>query len=272
MEMRTVGIYHEDAEYAKAMAERLCLKLRDVCVAAVDHIPQDRSEVYIMEQYMSASEAAEDVSAKFGIRKQPDGEGECILTGFTSGAGGAGTSSAALAMGHIYTQLYGYKTLYLSFDALALKSGLSAGDSLQKIYSLVYGEEEKVKDGIFAQDSEGLFFLGSDGIINPLSFIDSSGACALADRLSGCFERIVADIPFCWSGAMDLLDICDNAVVCFGWQQERWALSQALSDHLGGIRDRVFEFRPLLDEFGTEDIYGQFGSEVRALAQQIEKG
>ena len=272
MEIRTIGIYHRDGEYARTMAEKLCLKLRGVCIAALDRVPSGKGEVYVMEQYMSASKAADDISAMFGVKKQPDAEGSCMLTGFTSGAGGAGTTSAALAMGHIYTQLYGLKTLYLSFDALAVKSGLASGDSLQKIYALVFGKDEKIRDSYFVQDSEGLYFLGAEGIINPLSFIDSAGAGNLLDKLSGCFERIVADIPFCSSFSTELLDICDNAVVCFGWQQERFYAAETLSDYLKSIRSRVFDFRPLYDEFGTEDIYGQFGSEVRALAQQIEKG
>ena len=104
-----------------------------------------------------------------------------------------------------------------------------------------------------------------------MSFLDSAGSAALFEKLSGCFERIVADIPFRPEGA-DVLDLCDNAVVCFGWQQERFFAGEALLSYLKGMRDRVFDFRPLFDEYGTDDICGQFGSEVRALAQQIEKG
>lgn len=272
MEMRTIGIYHRDGEWTRAMAERLCLKLRGVRIAALAELPSEKAEVYIMEQYVSVSKAADDISAAFGVKKQPDPDGSCVLTGFTSGAGGTGTTSSALAMGHISAQLYGLKTLYLSFDALAVKSGLAADDSLQKICSLICGKDEKARDSFFAQDGGGLFFLGADGIINPLSLIDAAGAQTLIEKLSACFERIVLDVPFSWSGAADILDICDNVAVCFGWLQERYPVSEALSAFLKGTRDRVFDFKPLYDEYGTEEIYGQFGSEVRALAEQIEKG
>ena len=271
MEMKTIGIYHRDGEYAKAMAERLCLKLRGVRIEVLSCVPPGQKEVYVMEQYVSASKAADDISAAFGIKKQPEQDKNCVLTGFTAGAGGSGATSAALALGHIYAELYGYKTLYLSFDMLAVKSGLAVKDSLQQVYSLVYGKEEQARESLFARDSRGLYFLGSEGIINPLSFLDSAGSAALFEKLSGCFERIVADIPFRPEGA-DVLDLCDNAVVCFGWQQERFFAGEALLSYLKGMRDRVFDLRPLFDEYGTDDICGQFGSEVRALAQQIEKG
>ena len=262
MEMRIISIYHRDGEYARAMAERLCLKLRGVKVAVERSEIVPGREVYVMERYMSASSAAEEISEKFGVIKQADGEGPCVLTGFLSGAGGSGTTSAAIAMGRIYTELYGYKTLYLSFDKLALKSGLSAEDSMINVYNMIFGQEFMINGSVFAQDSSGLFYMGTKGIVNPVGFLNGAMAASLIDRLSGRYN---------WEGAMDLIDLCDNIAVCFGWQQERWPLSEVLSEHYKGIRDRVFEFRPFFDEYGTEDIYGQFGSEVRALAQQIEE-
>ena len=271
MEMRIISIYHSDGEYARAMAERLCLKLRGVKVAAENSEKVSGREVYVMERYTSASGAAEEISEKFCVIKQADGEGPCVLTGFLSGAGGSGTTSAAIAMGRIYTELYGYKTLYLSFDRLALKSGLSAENSMINVYNMVFGQEFVINGNVFAQDSSGLFYMGTKGIVNPVGFLNGAMAASLIDRLSGRFERMVLDIPYNWEGAMDLIDLCDNIAVCFGWQQERWSLSEVLSEHYKGIRDRVFEFRPFFDEYGTEDIYGQFGSEVRALAQQIEE-
>lgn len=271
MEMRTIGIYHRDREYAEAMAERLCLKLKGVRIAARTGPVPSEGEVYIMDRYMSASKAAEDISAAFGTKKHAGGEGNCLLRAFVSGAGGSGTTSAALAAGHIYTELYGFKTLYLSFDRLAAKSGLAAAGSLINVYNMVTGQEEAIQGSVFAKDSGGLFYMGTEGMVNPLGYLDGVMAIRFVERISERFERIVLDIPFNWDGALDLLDICDSVVVCFGWQQERWELSDALLGYFSDIRDGVFALRARFDEYGTDDIYGQFGSEVRALAQQIEE-
>ena len=270
MEMRTIGIYHMDRQYAEAMAQRLCTKLKEVRIAALYGPVPSEGEVYIMERYMPASKAAENISAAFGVKKQHEMEEGSKLCAFISGAGGSGTTSSAIAVGHIYTELYGFKTLYLCFDRLAVKSGLAAPDSLSNVYDMVIGQEETAGN-VFARDSEGLYYMGTEGMFNPLGYLDGVMAIRLIERLSERFERIVLDIPFNWEGSSDLLDICDSIAVCFGWQQERWELSEALFGYYSGIRERIFALRTQFDEFGTDDIYGQFGSEVRALAQQIEE-
>ena len=270
MESRLIYICHKDKEYAAAMCARLSLLLGGLRLAAAcpQQVPEGQ-ESYIMEQYMSAEKAALELSERFAPDCVVRGLGECSLIGMCSASGGSGLTSAALSLGHIYSQLYGSRTLYLSFDALSEKCGRQIPGALRGIYSLAFGEEEAQESCIY-KDPMGLFRLASEGEINPCSFLDGRSAVAMLTRLSKRFERIVADVPLSSACAFDVLDVCDSITVCFGWQEERHKLGEILMGHLKRMRSGVLSFVPHYDECGTEDIYGQFGSEVRELAQRLE--
>ena len=59
-------------------------------------------------------------------------------------------------------------------------------------------------------------------------------------------------------------------MVCFGWQEELYGASECLMDILGRMREGVLKFAAAYDEDRGRDLFGQFGAEVRQLAQSIE--
>ena len=270
MENKLIYICHKDKEYALAMCARLSLLLGGArFIAACPGSVPEGGKSYTMDKYMSAGRAAEEISGLFSENCSVKNMGGCTLIGVCSGTGGSGTTSTALALGHIYSQLYGLRALYLSFDTLSEKCGSQMPGALRGVYSLAFGEEDSKADCIY-RDALGLYRMGTEGEINPCSFLDGRSAVSMLAKLSKRFERIIADVPVCAAAAFDILDACDSIAVCFGWQEERQHSGLVLSDYIKRSRGGVLSFAPDYDECGTEDIYGQFGSEVRELAQRLE--
>ena len=268
MKRKTLYICHKDKEYAGAMCARLSLMISGMDLAAVCNADAlCGEEIYEMKNYMSAPAAALDIAEKYSQDCALKHAGECRLIGFTSAAGGCGTTAAAVSLGRSLSEVGGLKTLYISFDALSEKYSPAQEGAMAFIYSLAYGKEVGLPRFICGE--HGLWSLGTEGIINPCSFLDAHGASSMLQKLSCMFDRIIADIPLDYGAAFELFDMCDDFVVCLGWQPERMALGQSLADHLLSIGINAIGFAPEYDEAGTDDIYSHFGAEVRELAKKL---
>ena len=268
MERKMVTLLHKDKNYAQAMCARLSLIVRGIkLAAAADAALSDGEEIYEMKNYMAVSEVAADLASKYSPDCSIKGTNECSLIGFTSAAGGCGTTAAAVSLGRSYAQIQGLRTLYVSFDTMSAKYSNQEAGALEYIYSLAYGKE--AGNARLNADDYGLWTISTEGLINPCSFLDAVGAASMFRKLSKLFDRIVVDIPLDHASAFELFDLCDDLVICLGWQEDRQQYSTVLARHLENIGLPVHVFAAEYDEFGTEDIYGQFGSEVRALAREF---
>ena len=263
--MKRISIYHKDREYLRAAAGRLALLLKGAVVFLADG-PEAEGEVYIMENYMPMHKAAEEISDILGISAGTDGE--LLLTGFISGAGGSGCSTSALMYAGHLADFMGQRTAYISLDPLCCKACSGEGPAAATLYSALFEDRpERLKD-MFVKDERGIFLMMGEGRRNPLMLLSSSDLLRFIKAAGRAFANIVLDIPCASPFARDMLEVCDNVAVCFGWQEERYAPSEALFGILSSERDRVFRFLPSYDE-SFRDPYGQLGAEVRELAKLI---
>ena len=268
---KRIYLYHENRAYLERAAQRLSLKLRgaELHIAERPGAEGSKEDIYIMNGYGSMAAAAADISERFALDPLPS-KGGCSVIMFTSGVGGAGTTTAAKAYGRILSRLSGFKTLYLSFDYLSCKGGpLRAGGS-KALYEIIEDDAPLDAERQFARDGYGLYYMLSDSFSNPCSRLSQAQLTRLINRLCGSFERIVADVPQACRRFIDLTECCDLAVVCTGWQEERFGPSMEIADFLHKFTGPVIVFSASFDEGSLDDIYGQFGAEVRGLVQKYE--
>ncbi len=261
--MKRISIYHRDREYLIAAAERLALLLKGTDVFPADG-PDAEGEVYIMENYMPLSRAAEEISHMLGINAKT--EGEPVLTGFVSGTGGCGTSTSALMYASHFADILLRDTAFISLDPLCCKACAGEGPARTMLYSALFEDRQERVWELVGRDERGVFRMTGEGPQNPLMLLSSVDLMRFINMLGKELGNIVLDIPYASPYASDLLEICDSVVVCFGWEEERYAPSEALYGILSSGRDRVFRFFPSFDE-SFSDPYGQLGAEVRALAK-----
>jgi len=213
-----------------------------------------------------------------GISPQPERAGipgVCETVGFVAAVGGCGTSTTAKALSRIYSSLFEYKTLYISLDILASKAVLPADtismravmEGRETVYSLLF--ENPSIAGKLIRDSFGVFCFPKDSFRNSLHFLAEEQLHRLIGILEENFERIVLDIPVNCALSLYAMDICDTLVVCKGWQEERFEAGNELFNYLKTSRDGVMAFAASAGA-DLDDIYGQFGAEVRGLAETIE--
>ena len=273
MEKNVIYIYHRDRDYIRAAAGRLALLIRgaEIRIASEEDAARlGKGEVVILENYRSMNSVAREITETVGVGTLSGLAGECGIIGFTSAVGGAGTSSAALMYGQILASLYDQRTLYLSLDFMASKSSLKKGPGRELLYDLLFGEDAEAVSQAFAEDPQGLYRAAADSLRNPFSLLTGAELSRLLEKLGGSFSRIVLDVPLDHTDSLQILDLCDSVVVCCGWDPGRRAPSIELFEYLRAGRPDVFSFDPLLDEDMPSDMYGQFGAEVRKLAQDIE--
>jgi hypothetical protein len=219
---------------------------------------------------------------------------DAVFWGFTSGVGGSGTTSLAVAAGRILSRLLETQVLLASFDRFASESdfrfepgSLSVGQCLYRIT----GEDPipgNMFPGCLQKDAYDLRRLGGAGEENPLCFAGEEDLYRLFRHIASCgsFRHVLLDIPSGISSWKSLMRMCERQIVNFGWRACRHGPSAALEDALRELSEgdgidperRIFPFRPLedpdsflRDPGGIDvDIHGQFGSEVRSLVDRME--
>ena len=272
MKRRVIYIYHENSAYVRRLAGRLALILRgaEIHIAERKDLDDPKKEVFAVERYDSAENTAAKISQCYGTGKTAAPPG-CIITGFTSGCGGCGTSSAAVIYGRILSQFYELKVLYLSLDRIAVKCSPFRNGGREDLFGLISGRKtaEQVQ-GSFGRDSYGMYYMVMDEDINPCSYLEDAELAKLITNLGGFFDRIVMDVPISSSPAFAALELCDNAVVCFGWKEALCGVSESLADILSRSGINAVRFSSAYDADQSMDLFGQFGAEVRGLAQAIE--
>lgn len=272
MKRRIIYIYHENSAYVRRLAGRLALILRgaEIHIAERKDLDDPKKEVFAVERYDSAENTAAKISQCYGTGKTA-APLSCVITGFTSGCGGCGTSSAAVMYGRILSQFYELKVLYLSLDRIAVKCSPFRSGGREDLFGLISGRKtaEQVQ-GSFGRDSYGMYYMVMDEDINPCSYLEDAELAKLITNLGGFFDRIVMDVPISSGPAFAALELCDNAVVCFGWKEELRGVSESLADILSRSGINALRFSAAYDADRSMDLFGQFGAEVRGLAQSIE--
>ena len=200
----------------------------------------------------------------------------CETIGVTSAIGGSGATSAAIALCRVYSSLFEYKTLFLSLDYLSAKARpnvplIQNGIQLKGrdvLYGLLF--EEQIACGKLLRDEFGVYYFPPDSLKNSLHFLVEEQFRKLLNELSREFDRIVIDIPINSILSGYALETCDSVVLCAGWQEDRFDVCEEFFNHLKEERDGIFSFAPMYDEERGADLYGNFGKEVRNLAETIE--
>lgn len=198
----------------------------------------------------------------------PDAEKKAVVTGFTSGAGGSGTTSAALMLARNYTELCGMKAAFLSLDLIASKSCVKKASSVRTLFDVFFNGAPVDPEKLFVKDSLGVFRMPAEGYRNPLTLLDTDDLVYVIDLLRPHFDRIVMDVPISCDQAPGVLSACDSVVVCFGWQDKLFGPSEELYLMLSEECVNVHRFFCFHDD-EEPDLYGQLGSEVRRLAKEL---
>lgn len=197
-----------------------------------------------------------------------DAEKKAVVTGFTSGVGGSGTTSAALMLARNYAELCGINAVFLSLDLLASKSCVKKTSSLRTLFDTFFTGPPVDPEKLFVKDASGVFRMPAEGYRNPLTLLDTEDLTYVIDTLRPRFDRIILDVPISCDQAPGVLSVCDSVVVCFGWQDKLFGPSEELYLMLSEENLNVHRFFCFHDE-DEPDLYGQLGSEVRRLAKEL---
>jgi hypothetical protein len=208
--------------------------------------------------------------------------------GVTSGAGGSGTSSLAVVLGRSLARIRQQNVMLIEFGRFASDEGVpDIGEGARFFYRVM--ADEPMVPGLFDvcthTDSYGLKRFRRAGCENPLWAAGEDENFRLlrfVAQYAGC-SHIVLDIPPSTRQSRTLMRVCEHQIVNYGWQHHRFAESAALERALRQVCERdgldperiIVSFQPMEDPYsfqGSEvDIHGQFGAEVRALVDRMER-
>jgi hypothetical protein len=274
-----VGIQSKDQDYAHALASAFALRMKDCEVAVVppagsyaydDRVPFRIDGVDLLISYQTEASGEgimklpryEHINEICEMAREylPDPDNSfllqkgiaCELAGFTSGSGGAGTSSAALTMGRLVSRLTGLKTAYVSFAPFCY-------------------------NGV-REDEYGLVCLPAVSGKNPLAESDAGQIAEyLRTNLAG-FDRAVLDVPYSHPCSGRILAMCERNIVVVAPRPEGDRSSEYIAEMLLRLaseqEDReVFVFRPEYDpgSFSKDgaELHSSYGTEVRRLAREL---
>ena len=199
----------------------------------------------------------------------------------SSACGGVGTSSLAVALGRVLTRLYERKVLYVSFDFLADKSMMQGGagrrDFLEYYQKTIQPNGSQSIDFIkdIVTDFYGLDYFKCDEGINPLNFnIDNLPEFIMSLNMN--YDALILDVPCSNITGLKLFPVCEDIVVNYGISRpHQKKYCDNFTDFLGRVSPQsvLHRFSCGFDEFsfrdGDVDIHGEFGAEVRKLAEEI---
>lgn len=202
-------------------------------------------------------------------------QGNARFVGFTSGCGGCGTTSAALAYGRSLSRLEGKNVLYISFDFLCSKCLGDGKASKKDLYNvIVAGEEPNVLRNEIVEDCFGLKYMSFSDIVNPLH-LNSKDLDFLFTNLSINFDVVILDVPSNSIMNVEVLPYCEDIVVVYGYNNrvhkycddEFSYVTQLCLDSVPHKFYSDYDEESFLDD--TVEIHGSFGAKVRELATQI---
>ncbi len=204
---------------------------------------------------------------------------DCVFVAMTAGCGGCGLSSSAIALGRIYSRLYGFRTLYVSLSRLCRQAFYDSaqGQDAYRADSLVMqilsgSADRSAIERCVQKDEYGLHHFTTSSLLNPFCLTGAEQQLSLLAALcaEGGFERTILDIPPDHPALFELLAASEKRAVVFGPDETRRGCCERLLSAVPGAAELVHEWDP--DSFGPEgaDIHGQFGAEVRELAQRLE--
>jgi len=211
--------------------------------------------------------------------------GNSRFIGITSGCGGCGTSSLAIALGRILSRLKGMNVLYVTFDFMSSKCEHPGGMTRRDYYDFYLGktinsEVESLdykSDVLFktVKDSYGLNYLKSDDYINPMLSCYEEIETFLVD-FNIQYDLVILDIPCNSMVGLKITRLCEDIIInegiCKPFQKiyceqhlkflKNIAVDSKFTIFTAGFDENSFNN-------GDVDIHGEFGSEVRALAENL---
>lgn len=208
-------------------------------------------------------------------------KGESKFIGITSACGGVGTSSLALVLGRSLSRFFNKKVLFLSFDLLASKSPVGGGVNRKdffKYYQKVVSESEEsesILSDFIVSDEYGLDYLKSDSGINVLytGFENMEKVLMNSDL---AYDIVILDVSSAQLKGLTILPVCEYIIMNYGIAKAyQYKYCDEYADFLKLLcPDAVinkFSSHEDSESFieGEVDIHGEFGSEVRTLAQKL---
>lgn len=241
MEKLKLGINLSDREYGQALASYIAKYYRFAEVF-VGNVPDNVEYVIEDEDVVVPSSAKElmdkimdkiDIVNNFGISEVNN-----LFTGFTAGCGGCGVTAAARLYGELKA-LKGEDCLYISLNPFE-------------------------KDGR-----------------NRLAAMELEELSEFLTGLSTDMRKreVILDIPPSYRHWREVMSMCERQIVVFSWEEGRKPYSEAAAKELELMGSyvtepgRVYRFSPARDDesfkYEAPDIYGQLGSEVKALEKKL---
>ena len=207
--------------------------------------------------------------------------GNARFIAVTSGCGGVGTTSLAVALGRVLSRLNEKNVLYVSLELLSSKSnmpgGMSERDFLECYENIMVNAEKKEFDisSDVMTDPYGLKYLKCDDVFNPLhSAISSIDTFLIQMNLD--YDAVILDVPVNSALGFTLFPLCENVVMNYGIAQphRKKYCDEFLKLIMNFCQEsRFHNFSCGFDDFsfkdGDVDIHGEFGAEVRRLAAEI---
>ena len=207
----------------------------------------------------------------------PQKPSSCLFTAFTSGGGGRGVTSCS----RLYAQARagdGRKVLHVSFDPYAMPTDETAG--MELLHKVLGGSRLPLKAGCIAAE-EGFYVPAQSSWHNLFAQLSAEEAAAFLEDAedSGEWEEVVLDVPRASSSWKELMGMCERQIVLCGegiWQMADDAAYEELRYRKETIADgdappdllRIAA-RPTGMEWSSEDLFSEWGCEVRRLAQTL---
>ena len=202
-------------------------------------------------------------------------KGNAKFIGFTAGCGGAGTTSAALAMGRTLSRLNGLNVLYMSFDFFGTKCFSRGNGKRKDLYDvLICDEDTEILKKTISEDEYSLKYISFDEFINPLH-LQAEQLEFLFKSISIEYDVVVLDVPCNCMMCIEILPYCDDIVVVYGYNPKLYEYGDTdyyFAENLCP-NSVCHKLRTDLDEVSFEgetvDIHGAFAARVREIADQI---
>ena len=205
---------------------------------------------------------------------------------FTSPLGGCGCSSAAWTLGRIASKIFKRKVLIISLESLKIKLLPRSAVRSEKgnIFSGIYCGSSNYGMALefpLYRDEFGVSYMASEEYFNPLCNISEDELNSFFETISSSneFDLVILDIPLRRPSFEKYIFCCEKAVIISGYIREKRWVSDDFLAHLESDASELKE-SPVFFKFAAEeekesftdddvDIHGQFGAEVRELADEL---
>ena len=205
---------------------------------------------------------------------------------FTSPCGGSGCTSASMSLARIASAHYEKRVLFLSFDVISEKMAPVFGSEIEHGrvsigISLGRGNLAQMLTVPVKKDEFGVSYISYPGYFNPFHNISEKDIKRVIEHIcsSELFDLLILDIPFGNSISERICLCCEDVILVSGYLEDQKTYLKGFKDmfqrEIDSMSKRaslhIFEPSEDKDSFADRDVdlHGQFGAEVRQLAEKL---